>query len=155
VTGGSTLPPRCNTVLRRASRAHRRSFANSQSVYTAPRTRTGPRSSTRATRTGADALLFIYLSKVVLLACAAWYTAHADLHVLEGFIFVAADESWQMESHLQAVAQPWGHGPRRGMDVPLCARQCASDRRTLERRPDGQSRDASRFPQGDFGWMER
>lgn len=53
-----------------------------------------------------------YLSvKVVLLACAAWCTAHADLHVVEGFTFVAADESWQMESHLQAVAQLWGHRP--------------------------------------------
>jgi hypothetical protein len=52
----STLPPRCNTVPRRASLPYERSSENSRNAYMPPHTRTGPPSSTRATRTGADTI---------------------------------------------------------------------------------------------------
>lgn len=34
----------------------------------------------------------------------------------------------QMVSNCRLISQPQGHAPRRGVDVPLCACQCASDR---------------------------
>ena len=61
-TGGSTSPPRFNTVPRRASRAQRRFSANLRSAYMHLHMQTGPRSSTRATQTGANAL---FLSSII------------------------------------------------------------------------------------------
>jgi hypothetical protein len=95
-TEGLTSPPRCNMVLRRASRAHRRSSASSQNAYTPPHTRTGPRSSTRATRTGADALLlsFYHIFQISCSRAPHWYTSHADPHVLGELVLMAADQNW-------------------------------------------------------------